>query len=204
VRDGLIDAAMVTLAAVFWFVTFALPWGVFWVKIAIAASILAALSLILDPPRRGELTLSLRGAGVGALSVVVLWAVFYVGNAVSAWLFPFAGRQVDMIYGKGAGYPGWVIALLLLLVTSPAEELFWRRFLQRRLAARWGAGAGWLAAAAVYAAVHVSSGNFMLVGAAAVAGLFWGAMYWWLGRIPPVIVSHALWTVLVFVVAPIG
>jgi membrane protease YdiL (CAAX protease family) len=42
----------------------------------------------------------------------------------------------------------------------------------------------------------------MLVGAAAVAGAFWGAMYARLGRLAPVIVSHALWSAVIFAVFP--
>jgi len=56
----------------------------------------------------------------------------------------------------------------------------------------------------VYALVHVWSFNFMLVMAALVAGMVWGLIY----RInpkalPALVVSHALWDALVFVVWPI-
>ncbi len=62
---------------------------------------------------------------------------------------------------------------------------------------------GWLVGSVLYAAVHISSFNFMLVGAAGVAGLFWGFMYWRLGTLWPVVISHAVWTCLAFAVAPI-
>ncbi|MBU2468200.1 MAG: CPBP family intramembrane metalloprotease, partial [Proteobacteria bacterium] len=62
---------------------------------------------------------------------------------------------------------------------------------------------GWLAATGIYTLVHLPSLNFMLMGAAAVAGAFWGLLYWRMGRIPPVIISHALWTTAAFVLLPI-
>ena len=95
-----------------------------------------------------------------------------------------------------------IIALILLFVTSPAEELFWRGFLQRWAMARLGGLRGWLAASFVYAAVHVLSGNFMLTMAALIAGLFWGLVYWRTGSIIVCIISHAIWTVSIFVLWP--
>ena len=73
-------------------------------------------------------------------------------------------------------------------VTSPAEEIFWRGFLQRRLMLRLGSFWGWIIASVLYAAVHISSLNFMLVGAAGVAGLFWGLLYWRLKTLWPVVI----------------
>ena len=43
----------------------------------------------------------------------------------------------------------------------------------------------------------------MLVMAALVAGLFWSALYSWRGNLTACIVSHALWTVGVFLLFPI-
>jgi membrane protease YdiL (CAAX protease family) len=42
----------------------------------------------------------------------------------------------------------------------------------------------------------------MLVGAAAVAGGFWGAMYARSGNLAPVIVSHSVWSAVIFAVFP--
>ncbi len=54
----------------------------------------------------------------------------------------------------------------------------------------------------LYTAVHLASGNIMLVLAAAVCGVFWGWLY--LRYRSPVlnIVSHTLWDLAVFVVFP--
>jgi len=74
----------------------------------------------------------------------------------------------------------WVIALLLFFITGPAEEIYWRGYLQKNLMVRFGRWQGWLLATVIYAAVHIWSFNFMLIGAAFVAGAFWGAMYLYL------------------------
>jgi len=98
----------------------------------------------------------------------------------------------------------WAIALLLFFVTGPSEELYWRGYLQKNLMMRFGQWQGWLLATAIYAAVHIWSFNFMLIGAAAVAGAFWGAMYWRLKNLAPVIISHSVWSAVIFAVFPMG
>jgi membrane protease YdiL (CAAX protease family) len=195
-------AGTVLLAAGLWWVTFAQELASFWIKISISASLLAAISLILRPPPRGSFRIDASAVAWGLASAVALYGIFWAGKAVSTAVFPFAGDQIGSIYHKGDGTPLWVIAVLLFCVTGPSEEIYWRGFLQQSLADRFGRWGGWAAATAVYAAVHVWSFNFMLVGAAAVAGAFWGAMYARFGRLAPVIVSHALWSTVIFAVFP--
>jgi membrane protease YdiL (CAAX protease family) len=96
----------------------------------------------------------------------------------------------------------WLIALLLFFVTGPAEELYWRGYLQKNLMARFGRWQGWLLATVIYAAVHIWSFNFMLIGAAFVAGAFWGGMYLHLKNLAPVIISHSVWSMVIFAVFP--
>lgn len=190
------------LAAVLWFATFYLGFSNFWIKISASASLLAVLSLVLEPPRTRP---SVRFGDVltGVAAAVALWALFWLGKQISTAVFPFAGGQIGAIYDKGEGVSRWGVFFLLLLVTGPCEEIYWRGYLQKHLMARHGDAKGVAMATAVYAGVHIWSMNFMLVGAAAVAGAFWGVLYWRCRRLAPVIVSHALWSSFVFSVVPI-
>lgn len=196
--------ATVALAAGLWFATFYLTFSVFWIKISLSAASLAALSLWLQPLGRAELRPEAGAIVRGVLSAVALWGIFWLGNQVSTLIFPFAQGQIQAIYGKGEGFSRWAVFWLLLLVTGPSEEIYWRGFLQKNLMARYGKAKGWMAATAAYALVHIWSFNFMLIGAAAVAGAFWGLCYWRWGRLAPVIVSHCLWSAFVFSVVPIN
>jgi hypothetical protein len=196
-------AATVLLAAGLWFVTFALEWASFWIKISLSAALLAGLSVMLRPPRRADFRFSWRAVCIGLLSAAVLYFIFWAGKAVSTTILDFAGRQIGGIYHKGTGTPMMAIALLLFFVTGPSEEIFWRGYLQRSLMERFGRWPGWAAATVVYAGVHIWSFNFMLIGAAAVAGAFWGAMYARLGSLAPVIVSHSVWSMVIFAVFPL-
>ncbi|HQI01833.1 MAG TPA: CPBP family intramembrane metalloprotease, partial [Deltaproteobacteria bacterium] len=125
-------------------------------------------------------------------------------NLVSSWIFPFAPGQVGAIYGKGQGFSTLAVFFLLLLVTGPCEEIYWRGFLQKSLMSRYGKTVGWLAATAIYTGVHIWSLNFMLIGAAAVGGAFWGFLYMKLGRLDSLIICHSLWSAFIFAVVPIS
>ena len=194
----------VLLAALLWFITFYLTWSTFWIKISCSAALLALLSLRL---RRGFADLGrLNGRAVllGLGSAVALYLIFWAGKQISLWVFPFADQQIGGIYAKGEGTPTGIIFVLLLFVTGPCEELYWRGYLQRGLMRRFGNRQGWLLATALYAGVHIWSFNIMLIGAAGVAGAFWGALYWRLGNLTPVIVSHSVWSAVIFTMLKLG
>jgi len=192
----------VLLASVLWFITFYLTWSIFWIKISFSAASLALLSLWLQPTAREHLKFDGRAIVFGLLSAAALYLIFWTGKAVSAMILPFAGQQIGGIYNKGAGTSMGVIALLLFFITGPAEELYWRGYLQKNLMARLGRWQGWLLATVIYAAVHIWSFNFMLIGAAFVAGAFWGAMYVYCKNLAPVIISHSVWSMVIFAVFP--
>src|SRR5690606_12774994 len=97
--------------------------------------------------------------------------------------------------------PRGLIALLLGAIIAPGEELFWRGFVQARLARRYPS---WLTvglASGLYAAIHLSARNLTLVSAAGVAGLFWSVQFALQRRLAPVIVSHILWDIWIFLIA---
>ena len=160
----------IVLANALWFATFYLTFSTFWIKIAVSASSLAALSWLIRPIQRGRFHIDTKVLLIGFISAVVLYLIFWAGKEISSAVLPFAERQIEGVYGKGAGTPQWIILFLLLFITGPCEELYWRGFLQDRLMARLGGLGGWLLTTVIYAGVHLWSFNFMLIGAAAVAG----------------------------------
>ena len=141
---------------------------------------------------------------LGILSAGFLYGLFFAGDWASRLIFPFAGRGIGDVYAFKAGASPVRVVLLMALIIGPGEELFWRAFLQRRAQARFGRFPGFLAATALYALVHLGSGNPMLVLAASVCGLFWGGLYLWSGSVLLVAVSHTLWDLAVFVLFPFG
>lgn len=197
----------VVLAAVLWAVMFSpltAPYVNFWWMMTASALTLSILSTCFN---RGWWHAVRFGwgevlAGVGI--AVALWGIFWTGDKVSSWLFDFARPQVDLIYGMKEGESLWLLSLLMLVLIGPAEEIFWRGYVQRTLSARWSPDAGFAVTTLVYALVHAASCNFMLVMAAAVAGVVWGGLYrLFPRRLGAIIVSHAVWDVAVFVWFPI-
>lgn len=195
-------ALSVGLASVLWFVTFYIDALTFWIKISFSAATLAAISLWLQPNRADQFRFSKSAVVTGLLSAILLYFIFLMGKVIAGAVLPFAEGQIGDIYGKGAGTPTEIIAGLLFFVTGPCEEIYWRGYLQKNLMARCGHWQGWLLATTVYAAVHIWSFNFVLIGAAGVAGAFWGAMFWRLKNLAPVIISHSVWSTVIFAVLP--
>ena len=193
----------VLLACVLWFVTFYLSWTSFWIKISVSAAMLATLSLWIQPPRKDQFRFNKTAILLGLVSAGLLYAIFWLGKTISGSLMPFAATQINGIYQKGMGTHTGIIAVLLFFITGPCEEIYWRGFLQKNLATRFGPWQGWLLATVIYAGVHIWSFNLMLIGAAGVAGAFWGAMFWRYNSLAPVIISHSVWSTVIFAVFPI-
>ncbi len=193
----------ILLAHLLWFITFYLACGNFWLKIGISVLILTALSFLADRNMRERFRMDVRAVLIGLISALGLYVIFWAGREISSVIFPFAPAQIGGIYGKGAGTPPWMIFLLLMFVTGPGEEIYLRGFLQERMMVLLGNRAGWLLTSCVYATVHLWSFNFMLIGAAAVAGLFWGALYRRTRNLVPLVISHSLWSSFIFAVFPL-
>ena len=201
------------VSALLWFYMFS-PWTQgwpgFWLVMPGAALILAGLGLAFTADRKALLHFEspMRQCCGGVFIALALWGIFWMGDKMSALLFSFARPQVDSVYAMKDGFPSWLIAVLLLVLIGPAEEFFWRGYVQRTLSRILGGkhaqDLAFLLTAAIYALVHIWSFNFMLVMAALVAGTVWGLIYRFYPKaLGALIVSHAVWDVLVFVLLPI-
>ncbi|MBR1433767.1 MAG: CPBP family intramembrane metalloprotease, partial [Bacteroidales bacterium] len=176
-------AVAVGVAAVLWFLMFS-PWtkGIlnFWVEMSLSAVILTALGVGFssDLTSLAKIEKPLLQIAGGVFLAFLLWGIFWVGDKASSWMFGFARDQVDLVYSMKTGLPPWAIALLLLFVIGPAEEFFWRGYVQRTMCSVMGGkrpeDAVFVFTTLVYALVHIWSLNFMLVMAALVAGAVWG------------------------------
>jgi len=189
-----------------WFVMFS-PWTAphvnFWYAMACAGILLILLACLWGREWMGDIHISLGNIVLGVAIAAVLWGVFWVGDKLSQLLFAFARPQVDLIYGLKGGTPPLVIAALLFFIIGPAEEIFWRGFLQKQLMKRYGQNMGYVWATLAYTLIHIWSFNFMLIMAALVIGALWGLLYRLSPRwLFPLIVSHALWDCAAFVFFP--
>ena len=130
----------------------------------------------------------------GLGSAAVLYSIFTLGDQFARQLMPRGSKEIKDIYALRTLAPPEEIGARLAAVIGPAEELFWRGFVQRR--------AGGLAAAAAYGGVHLVTGNTTLVGAAAIAGIYWGLLRTLGMSMPALITSHIAWDIWIFLLAP--
>ena len=206
-------AIAIGTAALLWFYMFS-PWTGgwpnFWVVMSCSAVILTTLGLSFTPDRKELLKIEKPALQIlaGIVIAFALWGIFWIGDKVSSWMFAFARPEVDSVYAMKTGLSAWLIAVLLLCLIGPAEELFWRGYVQRTMGRILGGknpeDKAFILTAVIYALVHIWSFNFMLIMAALVAGLVWGLIYRLRPQaLPALVISHALWDALVFVLLPI-
>lgn len=205
-RGSPVGPVLVAIGAAFalWYFAFQMEIVNFWVRLSLSAALLALGALWQTPERATLFRFNPKDILWGMLSAVVLYAIFWTGKSLATALLPFAADQINSVYANKAQLDLWVIGLLLLLVLGPGEEIFWRAFVQKKLCERFGDLSGWLLATAIYALVHLWTLNLMLIAAATVAGLFWGWLYLRRKSLVTIIVSHALWDLMIFVLWPLS
>lgn len=150
-------------------------------------------------PRAGDLAL---GFGVAALfygaATIAAMTIAPHGTPREAWLI-----QLYAVLGDPA-LPEYHAMGAAIFVVAALEEITWRGLVLQSLEASIGARSAWLLSAALYAAAALPTA--FLLGAtragpnplAAIAalggGLVWGYMAHRMGRLPPAIFAHAIFT----------
>ncbi|MDD4427433.1 MAG: type II CAAX endopeptidase family protein [Paludibacter sp.] len=198
----------ILLAAGLWFFMFS-PWTAdvmnFWLTMSISGALLIWISMVSTKDFWKQFRVTSKDVALGLLSAVALYGVFYLGNYLSTAWFDFAKPQIGNIYSMKDGSNPYIIGLLLLVIIGPAEEIFWRGFIQRAVGVKYGDWTAFIVTTLIYALVHIWSFNFMLIMAALVCGAFWGLMFMYNKKnLIALVISHAVWDVAVFILFPIG
>lgn len=181
--------------------TFRGPRQQFWNRMTGTGLTLGALALASRPQLR-QTRIRLKDVLLGLSSAAALYGIFQLGDRISQKIVPNGVQQIEEIYALKRIRPRKELMARLGLIIGPAEEFFWRGFLQEGLMERFGRLRGTLLAAAAYGGAHISSGNFTLVGAATIAGAFWGGLYGLGAPLGALIVSHIVWDNVIFLIAP--
>ena len=145
-----------------------------------------------------------RDVVVGLASAAALYLTFRLGDRFARRYVPSGERDIADIYTLRTLRPREEVALRLAAVVGPAEELFWRGYVQAGLAATFGRWRGGALAALAYGGVHLVTGNLTLFGAAGVAGAHWCLLYASGVPLGALIVSHVTWDIWIFLVQPTG
>jgi uncharacterized protein len=181
--------------------TFRGPRPQFWQRMTVTGLVLGSLAVAGAPEAR-RVRIGLQEVVLGLGSAAMLYLTFRVGDRFARRFVPGGERQIADIYALRRVRPAGEVAVRLVGVIAPAEELFWRGLVQGALApvlGRWRAAA---AGTAAYAGVHLVTCNLTLIGAAGVAGAHWAALRALGMPIGALIVSHAAWDLWIFLVQP--
>jgi membrane protease YdiL (CAAX protease family) len=183
--------------------TFRGPRARFWSSMTATGITLGGLALIANPRLR-RAKIGLPEIVLGACSAAVLYATFKLGDRFARRYVPGGADQISDIYSLRELAPQVETAARLVTVIGPAEELFWRGLVQEALMRRYGRWTGAALASVAYSAVHITTGNFTLMGAAGVAGAHWSVLYAAGVPLGALVVSHCIWDVWIFLVQPTG
>ena len=197
-------ALTLVLAALFWVVAFLWTPISFWTLMALATGILGILSLVMRGPFLLREGFRPKDVLIGVGSAMVLYGVFWVGNWLADAILPFAESQVLDVYELKTHASLLIIGVLMALVIAAGEEMYWLGLVQETATRRWGVRGGWIVSVLAYGGVHIVTGNVMIVVAALVAGVVWSGIYAVERRILPLILSHILWDLMVFVWLPLS
>lgn len=192
-KHGLVTSIGLAMAFGLFGRTFRGPRAKFWERMTLTGFLLGTMALGNDAELR-RVRFRERDVALGLASAGGLYAIFQAGDRMARRVMPRGSQEIGDIYALRALRPKAEIATRLAAVIGPAEELFWRGFLQRRVGAP--------GAAMAYGAVHLASGNATLIGAATVAGLYWGLLRALGMSLPALITSHVAWDIWIFLLAP--
>ena len=165
----------------------------FWERMTLTGFVLGNMALANEADLR-KMRVRPLDIAQGLGSAAILYSIFTFGDQLARQLMPRGSKEIKDIYALRTLQPPEEIGARLATVIGPAEELFWRGFVQRR--------AGGLAAAAAYGGVHLVTGNTTLVGAATIAGIYWGLLRALGMSMPALITSHIAWDIWIFLLAP--
>jgi len=195
------------ITALLWFIMFS-PWTAqyvnFWYSMSCSALVLWFLSIWFSQNFKQQFQINYKDIFIGIASAVLLWIIFFFGDFISKCFFDFAAPQVHSIYEIKNKQNILFISFALIFLIGPAEEIFWRGYLQRTLTEKYGKYVAYISTALIYGLVHIWSFNFMLVMAALICGLFWGLLYMYRRNLVTNIISHALWDLAIFILFPIN
>lgn len=196
-------ALAVGVAIILLFLTFFVQIANFWLSMVLTSVVLGFIALAWGDINIRKDQLSLINILISIAGALILYLIFFLGKVLLSLIFPEINNFIVSLYQLTGSLSPIIGGLLIFFIIAPAEELFWRGFVQRNMQAFLGRERGLILAVILYAAAHICSLNPLLILAALFGGLFWGVLYYLRGNLFLVMLSHAIWSVLIFAVLPL-
>jgi len=198
----------VIIAFILWYLTFIVRPFNFWFMMTFNTLFLGAISFYRGGKIFQREEWNLRNILMGICAAALLYGIFLVGHHILIWasdnigIIPKRAENLESIYANRETISPALIAMLLFFPIGFGEEVFWRGFVQRFLQQKWGKSLAFIITVLLYTGVHAPTANPVLILAAFICGVFWGAFYCLTKSIVPVIISHMIWDPFIFVIFP--
>ena len=193
--------AAVASAMVFWL---SLP-SEYFIAATFATTVLMVAAAYATTGFKGLLRPTARTLAAGVASALLLYAVFYAGNAAVQSIHPLgiSGASESAIYSLIASPSNAdPLQVGVLLFDAVGYESFFRGALQGGMTPKLGAGAPVVAALAD-AAIHAVTLNPLWVVTTFIVDLGWGLTYFYTKDLTASGVSHLTWDLMIFILLPI-
>lgn len=178
----------------------------FWVSMAFSTLLLSSVSFFYYPRQFQKEFLNLKEIGIGLGSAALLYLIFWFGKFIldSFGIIPNHTQGISNVYANKGVFPDYIVGLLLFFPIGFGEEFFWRGYIQRTIAEKYGKWIAFLLTVFFYTLVHLPTLNFILILAAFLVGIYWGLIFLWRGNIVAAIISHMVWDPLIFILFPLN
>ena len=170
------------------------------------AACLCLLGFILISWKKRDVVLGklqLRSIGAAALAGLALALFTYATFPIVARWFPEARSEVVRLYSLLNQHAGGPFTLPLLTLVVLAEEVVWRELLFRAIRRHHGSTTTVLASSICYSLPQLAAGSWVLPLVAFGCGLAWGTQRAVSKTVSAPIVSHWVWSTLIFVLLPL-
>lgn len=173
-----------------------------WLALGSASVVLGVAVLVLD--RAAALRLLRPSARLVLVGAAAGWSM----AAATYLLYPVLARALLTPTDTASLFasfrePPRAIAALALMPVILGEELVWRGVVQTTLVRRLGPWRGVTVAALAYALAHAPLGSPVLVVAALLCGMVWGALRAASASLVPSLLAHLVWDILVLLWLPL-
>lgn len=202
----------ILIASALWFIMFAefveignlIHNSYFWISMTISAFSLAVYSIVTQKEKFKELLfVNKKLIIIGIVHAILLYGLSRLGVYIAQNMFDFVVPQIEAIYTTKTQLDPLYIGLLLIFIIGPAEEIFWRGFVQNKIGYKTNPKKALIITTIIYSLVHIWALNPMLLLAALVLGVHWGLLFYKYKSLVPGIISHALWDAMIFVFFPV-
>lgn len=203
----------IIIATLMWFLMFAefteigdlIHNNYFWIAMSASTLILSIYSLINNKKDFKQLfKIDRKLIYIGILHAIVLYLLSRFGVLIAKEIFSDVVPYIESVYETRTQLNPVIIGFLLAFLIGPAEEIFWRGFVQKNFESKFSKRKALYLTTFIYAFVHIWALNPMLLLAATILGIHWGYLYMKFNSLTPGLVSHAIWDTLIFVILPIN